>query len=364
MKDEKGDWKAADTALWREHLHAATMAGRVAAARVAVELGYAIEADPVPSGRLGHWKIAGVPDEVMELHSKRAAEIEAECQRRGESSYHARGVAARATRKAKRHEPVGPLVERWRDEIAEVGWPAERLADAVDTAGRGRKAVEPLTVRDSRALLSEALGADGELARRKVFSRRHVVVELAPRLFGQAPEVLEKLVDRALADPEVVPIFRVAGARETVHSLASVLAREAAIAEDLDRQLARSDAPAVTRQGVEAAMEKAGRRIGVALSEEQRTAALSICTSGHGRGARRGRGRRRQDDHAAGCGRGFRASGLRGDRNRHVRPGGPQPRPGGGDQPSPVPSPASSGGSTTAKWRSVKRPWSSWTRLA
>ena len=31
MKDERGGWKAADTALWREHLHAATMVGRLAA---------------------------------------------------------------------------------------------------------------------------------------------------------------------------------------------------------------------------------------------------------------------------------------------------------------------------------------------
>ena len=56
MKDEKGGWKAADTALWREHLHAATMAGRVAAARVAVELGYAIEADP------GRWPPRALED--------------------------------------------------------------------------------------------------------------------------------------------------------------------------------------------------------------------------------------------------------------------------------------------------------------
>ena len=93
--------RRADTALWREHLHAATMVGRVAAARVAVDLGYAIEADPGPSGRLRHWRIAGVPDEVIEVHSKRAAEIDAECQRRGDTRYQARAVAARATRQAK-----------------------------------------------------------------------------------------------------------------------------------------------------------------------------------------------------------------------------------------------------------------------
>jgi conjugative relaxase-like TrwC/TraI family protein len=41
MADAKGGWKAADTALWREHLHAATMFGRVASVQRAVELGWA-----------------------------------------------------------------------------------------------------------------------------------------------------------------------------------------------------------------------------------------------------------------------------------------------------------------------------------
>ncbi len=161
MKDEKGGWKAADTALWREHLHAATMVGRVAAARVAVELGYGIEADPGPSGRLGHWQIAGVPDEVMELHSKRAAEIEAECRRRGEGSYRARGVAARATRKAKRHEPEGELVERWRAELPSVGWPVERLAGCRRRRRRDRAAPRQLNVEGARAMLAEVLAATG-----------------------------------------------------------------------------------------------------------------------------------------------------------------------------------------------------------
>jgi hypothetical protein len=49
------------------------MIGRVAAARVAVELGYAIEADPGPSGRLRQWRLIGVPDEVVAVPSKRAA---------------------------------------------------------------------------------------------------------------------------------------------------------------------------------------------------------------------------------------------------------------------------------------------------
>ncbi len=43
MLDEKGGAKAPDTTLWREHLHAATMVGRVASAAQAVALGYGIE---------------------------------------------------------------------------------------------------------------------------------------------------------------------------------------------------------------------------------------------------------------------------------------------------------------------------------
>src|SRR5436305_2168810 len=92
MADDKGGWKGAHTALLREHLHAATMFGRMAAAHEAVLLGYGIERDDGPSGKLGHWRIAGIPEEVMEVHSKRTAEIDAEMDRLGYSSYRAKAI--------------------------------------------------------------------------------------------------------------------------------------------------------------------------------------------------------------------------------------------------------------------------------
>jgi conjugative relaxase-like TrwC/TraI family protein len=46
MADGKGGWKALDTAALRDVLHAATAFGRVASAAKAIQLGYAIEADP------------------------------------------------------------------------------------------------------------------------------------------------------------------------------------------------------------------------------------------------------------------------------------------------------------------------------
>src|SRR5207302_1606221 len=110
MLDDCGGWKAADTTVWREQLHAATAVSRMAGARVAVELGYAIAPDPGPSGRLGHWRIAGIPDEVLHVHSKRAAEIDAAVAERGYSSYQARNIAARDTRQVTRPTPTGALV--------------------------------------------------------------------------------------------------------------------------------------------------------------------------------------------------------------------------------------------------------------
>jgi conjugative relaxase-like TrwC/TraI family protein len=141
MGDEQGGWKAAVTALWREHVHAATMAGRVAAAREAVRLGYAIVADDGPSGRLRHWAIEGIPEEPMAVHSKRAAEITAEAERLGHTSSRARGIIARDTRARKGHEPVGELMPRWEAELESVGWPVPELAASVEAA---RARVRPL----------------------------------------------------------------------------------------------------------------------------------------------------------------------------------------------------------------------------
>ena len=61
MLDDAGGWKGLDTAALRDLTHAATMAGRLAGAAVAVERGYAIEADHGPSGKLDHWAISGNP---------------------------------------------------------------------------------------------------------------------------------------------------------------------------------------------------------------------------------------------------------------------------------------------------------------
>ena len=79
------------------------MVGRLHSAARAVDLGFAIEPDPGPSGNLRHWRIVGIPEAVCDLFSKRADDIDAYLAEAGHDSYRARGVAARETRTVKRH---------------------------------------------------------------------------------------------------------------------------------------------------------------------------------------------------------------------------------------------------------------------
>jgi conjugative relaxase-like TrwC/TraI family protein len=97
MLDTHGGWKELDTAFLRDHLHAATAVGRMAAAALAVELGYGVEADTGRSGRLGGFAIAGIPTEVCERHPTRAAQIGS-----------APEAGRRERRRRKRAGPISP----------------------------------------------------------------------------------------------------------------------------------------------------------------------------------------------------------------------------------------------------------------
>ena len=279
MADDKGGWKGAHTALMREHLHAATMFGRVAAAHEAVRLGYGIERDDGPSGRLGHWGIAGIPDEVLEVHSKRATEIDAEMDRLGYTSFRAKGIVARNTRAQKRHEPVVDLMARWRGEIESVGWSIESLHREVSQ--HRRRHLRP-ALSEERDVVTKVLAPDGALAARKVFARRHVVVAVAPELFGADPAELARTVDRVLADPEALPLVATAGAWGRVWATATTVATEQAIAAAVERQVTRTNAPEVDDLAARMAMAEREAAMGRHLTLGQRSAVLGITTSGRG----------------------------------------------------------------------------------
>jgi conjugative relaxase-like TrwC/TraI family protein len=282
MLDARGGWKAPDTTTWREHMHAATAYGRICAAKVAVDLGYGIVPDHGPSGRLGHWAIAGIPDEAMTLHSKRSAEIDDEMVRVGFDSYRARGHAARNSRTDKRHQPVEDLMRLWRSELTEIGLTADDMSHAVADSQHVR-ITHDLTAEDVQALAIDLLGPEGRLAAQKVFSRRDVVVAAAPHLFGLDPGVLGHVVDRVLADPAAIPLVGVRGAKQRAYVPACVLAAEQAIAAVVEAGRTRLDAAHISDTDANQAMIETQRALGgILLTKGQQAAVSGICTSGHG----------------------------------------------------------------------------------
>ena len=278
MLDTKGGHKGLDSAALRDTVEAATMVGRLHAAARAVELGFDIEPDNGPSGNLRHWRIVGIPAEACEVFSKRSDEIAEHLARTGWYSHRARGIAARATRAIKRHTGADELLPAWRAELAEIGWPIERLADHLIAAQRPTRTLAfPLTDDEIDAIAADVLGADGALlANHKMFSRTNLVSEVAPRLYGRNPAELDRVVGRMLASPEVVPLIGVAGAREQSFTTVQVLAAEATIAEVVER-LAGSAGPSIDADHLArsiAASETTGR----SLTAGQRRAVEQLCS--------------------------------------------------------------------------------------
>ncbi len=285
IADAKGGWKALDTAALRDVLHAATAYGRVASAAKAVELGYAIEPDDGPSGRLGHWRIAGMPEGACELFSKRVAEITAAVESKGYDTYQARQVAARRTRRAKRHAPPADLMARWLGELSAAGYEPEGLVSSVTAAaaGRGREGPAVLSERQLDALASYLLSPAGRLAERKVFTEADVAVAAGPLLFGFHPRELLRTVRTVSAHPDAVALMGVKGAREQAYAPACVIATEAAIALKAALQADRRDAPAVATEAVEVAIAtKEGELGDRPLTAGQRAMAVGVATSGRG----------------------------------------------------------------------------------
>jgi hypothetical protein len=98
---------------------------------------------------------------------------------------------------------------------------------------------------------------------------RDVVVAVTPQLYGRDPAEPGRVVDRTLADPEVVPLVGVAGATERAYATATITAREQAIAASIESQCARHNAPAVSVEEAQAAIARAEAAIARARSRCQ-----------------------------------------------------------------------------------------------
>ncbi len=281
MLDAIGGHKGLRNGMFAGTVEAATMVGRLHSAYVAVKLGYAIEPDPGPSGRLRHWRIKGIPREACEVVSKRSDEIGEYLSEAGYVGYRAANIAARATRDIKRHTGVDELMPRWQAELAEIGWPVERLIEALDAArAAGTGVAPPLTEAEIAQTTAELMDPDGPfIARGKVFTRTRLTAEVAPLLYGHDPAELDGVLDRIIASELVTPLIGVARAIEQPYTATAVLATEHTIANCIERLINR-DGPQLDPVRVLAAIAAKQDEIRAELSDGQYAAVNAICTSG------------------------------------------------------------------------------------
>jgi conjugative relaxase-like TrwC/TraI family protein len=279
MLDEPGGFKALDSAALRDTVEAATMVGRLHSAWRAVEAGFRIEPDDGPSGKLRHWRLSGIPHEVCALFSKRTDEIAEHLAATGQHSYRARGIAARQTRRTKGHVGADELLPVWHTELETAGWPIERLtAHLTATRTTAAQLPFPLTDHEIDRLVSEALDVDGRLlARHKVFTRTHLIAELAPRLYGRDPAELDRVLDHITTSRDVVPLIGVAGSREQSYTTVEVLAAEQTVAHTV-AALAGRPGPSVERAAIERALGAADERVGTSLTAGQRALVTALCS--------------------------------------------------------------------------------------
>ncbi|MBF6557973.1 MAG: AAA family ATPase [Acidimicrobiales bacterium] len=202
---------------------------------------------------------------------------------KGFDSYQARQVAARETRDTKRHTGVDQLPPVWRKELADAGFPPGLLVADIDRAGlayRRDHHDRRLYDQDLRRLASDVLGPHGALSQRKVFSKRDVIVAVAPRVFGLPAVELDKATDRVLRDPDAIPLVGVPRACERAYATAHVIATERAIEQAVERGVAHLGAARVTSEVARDAVGRQSAVLGSPLTPGQQAAVLGIATSG------------------------------------------------------------------------------------
>jgi len=214
-----GGWRTIDgTELFR-HKKAA---GAVYQAALRAELTGHLGVGWTQVSRDGQAEIAGVPDRLLRLWSKRTAQVLAEAgpviaryeDQLGRPLSSAERtavtkVAVLKTRPGKEQVDIVALTERWEREAAGAGWDRTTVERAVDAA-RDPRAARWRAGAELQRLLEGAVRAAG--GRRAVFSRADLTVEIAARLptfgvgAGMTRELIERWTDRALATPEAVPL--------------------------------------------------------------------------------------------------------------------------------------------------------------
>lgn len=235
--------------------------------------------------------IAGIDDGLLELFSKRRAEILESMEARGEHSASAAQAATLATRRPKPGHreaaewsaeaadygvpPAGvtTLQDRWATEAREAGYTLDQAAIL------HRAEVRTVDDEDVRKLIARLLGPSGLTQMKAAFRRKDVVEAVCQALPAASLSTaeIESLVDRVLSEGAVIPLdVGQAGMDPAAwYSTDALLAMEAGI---IAGARTRADAGVAKVPDQVVAAVSAGR----GLSEEQAHMVTRLTTSGAG----------------------------------------------------------------------------------
>jgi conjugative relaxase-like TrwC/TraI family protein len=158
----------------------------------------------------GNRELAGIPDDLVRLFSKRADQIDLEVERLTASGRERtpRLVkwAVQATRKPKEHEAADTLYGRWRAEAAERGMDPDTLVREVTGRTANRVQDQRVSAKAVGRLFDRLAGPDGLTATASTFARQDVIAALGGQLAGATRAELEGLTDRFLAERAVAVV--------------------------------------------------------------------------------------------------------------------------------------------------------------
>jgi conjugative relaxase-like TrwC/TraI family protein len=253
-----GRWTALDGRdLYRHRL----AADAIYRASYQLELARTLGVEWTAADAHGNRELAGIPDDLVRLFSKRTDQIDQAVQELAadgrERTPRLVKWAVQATRKPKEHQPADTLYGRWRTEAAERGVDPDILVREV--TGRTRNRDQDLSERTVAEVFDRLACPDGLTAQASSFARQDVIAALGGQLAGATRAELEDLTDRFLADRTVAVVA------------------ERALEE---RRWSTPELLAVEQQLVASAVSRAGEQTAVVGHDAVRAALAAYCTAG------------------------------------------------------------------------------------
>jgi conjugative relaxase-like TrwC/TraI family protein len=200
-----GRWTALDGRDLYRHRLAADAIYRATYQR---ELVRTVGVEWTPADAHGNRELAGIPDDLVLLFSKRTGQIDVEMERLQASGRERTPRlikwAVHATRKPKEHETVDTLYGRWRTEAADRGLDPDTLVRRV--TGRTLDRGQELSERTVGEVFDRLASPAGLTAQASIFGRQEVIAALGGQLAGATRAELERLADQFLAERAVAVV--------------------------------------------------------------------------------------------------------------------------------------------------------------